>query len=163
MAHLLPVATRLRRAGMVYPSWTNRAATLHDVPLPLLCAFLMQESGGGHNVYGHDPTIFVGAGPVTEANYRAYAHLRDRTGLCQGVGPMQLTSRSLQLEADQAGGCWFPRANIAVGAHLIAGLLRSHPGNPHAACAAYNGSGPAAERYADSVLHLRTHFVAALA
>lgn len=155
---VLPLALRLRQAGIVYPVWTNRAAHLHNVPLPLLCAFLMQETGGGRNVFGHDPTIFVGAGDVTQAKYLAYRHLRDFTHECQGVGPMQLTSRSLQDAADQAGGCWIPRVNIAVGAHLIRQLLDQHPGNPTDAYAAYNGSGPAARRYAIRIAALRQHF-----
>lgn len=153
-----PLPVRLRRAGIVYPNWTIRAASLHKVPLDLLCAILTMETGGGHNVFGHDPTVAVGWGEVTEAKYKAYAVLREHTHLCQGVGPMQLTSKSLQLQADAAGGCWFPRANIAVGAHFIAQLIHEHPQGLLSAVRAYNGSGPAADAYATRALALKAHF-----
>ena len=50
---------------------------------------LQKESGGGSNVFGHDPTIFVGAGTVTRAKYLEYKRQRVASGntLMQGVGP----------------------------------------------------------------------------
>lgn len=159
---LVPLPLRLKRAGIVYPNWTSRAASISGVPLDFLCAILMMESSGGLNVWGHDPTIFVGAGAVTKANYAAYAKLRDATGELQGCGPCQLTSKSLQLSADEAGGCWQPEHNIAVGAHFLAGLIAAHGGNLQEAAAAYNGSGPAAEAYGQRVIVLQAHFKAAL-
>jgi hypothetical protein len=159
---LLPLPLRLRKAGIVFPDYTRRAAALEKLDLPFLCAILMMETSGGLNIYGHDPTIFIGAGAVTEANYAAYKHLRDATGECQGVGPSQLTSRSLQEEADAVGGCWQPEHNIAVGAHFLAGLVSAHGGNLQAAATAYNGSGPAAEAYGVRVMALREHFESVL-
>lgn len=156
------LVSRLRKAGILHPVWTIQYAAMHKVPLDVACGYLMQESGGGANVFGHDPTIFVGAGTVTKAKYLAYAHLRDQTGECQGVGPAQLTSKGLQLEADELGGCYWPRWNIAVGMHYMGGLIARHPGNLHAGVAAYNGSGPNAERYADRVLSLAAHFRAVI-
>ena len=154
----LPLALRLRRAGIVHPLWTIRYAHMHGVPLDIGCAVLMQESGGGANEFGHDPTIFVGAGLVTRAKYLAYRALRDRTRECQGVGPMQLTSSGLQDQADTLGGCWQPRWNIAVGMHYLGEKLNEHPHDLRAGVAAYNGSGPAAERYAVHVLAVADHF-----
>jgi Transglycosylase SLT domain len=159
---VLPLPIRLKRAGIVYPNWTRRAASLEKLDLTFLCAILMEESAGGENVFGHDPTIFVGAGQVTRPKYQAYAAVRDRTGEEQGVGPCQLTSKSLQVEADQAGGCWDPEHNIAVGAHFLAGLVAEHGGNLQAAATAYNGSGPAAEAYGVRVMALREHCAATL-
>lgn len=147
----------LKKAGIVYPRYTIRYAKLNDIPLEVGCAVLMQETGGGLNEFGHDPTIFVGAGLVTKGKYLAYAMLRDRVGENQGVGPMQLTSRGLQVQADSLGGCWKPRWNIAVGFHYLGQLVKQH-GGVHAGLLAYNGSGPAAERYADHVLALAQHF-----
>lgn len=158
----LPLPLELRRAGIVYPNWTRRAADIAGCPLPLLCAVLMLETGGGVNEFGHDPTIAVGWGEVTEGKYLAYRAIRDRTGELQGVGPMQLTARSLQDGADQAGGCWLPEHNIAVGAHLLAGLFRMHGGNVEQAAAAYNGSGPAAEQYGVRAAALAEHFASLL-
>jgi hypothetical protein len=151
---------RLHRNGIVYPLATVRAARAAKVGLPLACAILMQETGGGHNEFGHDPTIAVGWGEVTEGRYRAYLKLRTQSGLVQGVGSCQLTSASLQDEADRAGGCWIPQHNIAVGLHYLHDLIVEHH-DVTAGVAAYNGSGPAAARYAARVLTLAHHFKAA--
>jgi hypothetical protein len=85
----------------------------------------MQETGGGKNEWGHDPTIFIGGGtfgqPVTEESYAAYKVERDATGKSQGVGPTQLTFRGYQDQADALGGCWRPANNLVVGFGIIAG------------------------------------------
>ena len=128
----------------------------------MLCAVLMMETGGGNNEFGHDPTIAIGWGVVTEAKYAAYVKLRDVTGELQGVGPCQLTARSLQDEADAAGGCWQPEHNLGVGAHYLAGLYKEHGSDVQACCAAYNGSGPAAEAYGTRAAILAEHFTALL-
>ena len=153
-----PLPVRLRRAGILHPLWTIRYAKMHGVRLDVACAVLMLESGGGRNVFGHDPTIFVGYGEVTQAKYLAYRAARHRTGELQGVGPMQLTSFSLQSEADALGGCWKPKFNIAVGMHYLGELIAAHPGNLHAGIAAYNGSGPAAAQYATHALAVAARF-----
>jgi hypothetical protein len=128
--------------------WEARSA---GIPVSLLCAILTQETGF-RNVFGHDPTIYVGAGTVTKAKYEAYKKARGHR-LMQGVGPMQLTWWAYQDEADQAGGAWVPAHNIHVGAHLLAGLLRTAP-STRAGIARYNGTGPQADAYASSVLAL---------
>ena len=155
---LLPLTLRLRRAGIVHPFWTIRYARAHAVPLADACAVLMLETGGGANEFGHDPTIFAGAGPVTKAKYLAYRAARNRTGECQGVGPMQLTSAAWQDYADRLGGCWQPRWNIAAGMALLGIDIARHPGNLHAGIAAYNGSGPQADLYATHALAVADHF-----
>jgi hypothetical protein len=161
-AALVPLPVRLRRAGIVYPVTTWQIARIARLGLPLGCAMLMQESSGGHNEFGHDPTIFIGAGKVTKARYLAYRALRDHTGECQGVGSCQLTSRGYQDQADKLGGCWVPRHNIAVGFHALAGLIREH--GLKDGIAAYNagpGNIQAGMRYAEHVLALAEHFKAA--
>ena len=112
---------KLRFYGIKYPRKTLRAAEATGVPLWALCAFLEQESSGGANVFGHDPTIFIGAGTVTEEKYKAYLAKRKASGnrLMQGVGPMQLTWWEFQDGADALGGCWKPEFNILYGAQLL--------------------------------------------
>lgn len=149
---------RLRRNGIVYPVATIRAARANRLGLPLACALTMQESGGGRNVFGHDPSICAGWGTVTKAKYLAYRHLRDKTGKCQGVGSVQLTSKGLQDQADHFGGCWVPQHNMAVGFHYLADLIREH--GLHDGVRRYNGDGAAAEHYAEHVLELARHFKA---
>ena len=70
----------------------------------------MQETSGGANIFGHDTTIFAGAGEVTKSKYLAYKKQRGPKGEggMQGVGPLQLTFFTLQDEADDRGGCWKP-------------------------------------------------------
>lgn len=148
------LVVRMRKNGIVNPLWTLLEARKARLPIPAACAFLEQESSKGQNVFGHDPTIFVGAGPVTEEKYQAYKKQRgpEGKGGMQGVGPMQLTWYSFQDEADKLGGCWKPRHNMAVGFQHAAALIRSQ--GLRLGIKAYNGTGPAADKYADHVLSL---------
>jgi hypothetical protein len=117
----------------------------------------MQESGGGKNEWGHDPTIFIGGGdfgqPVTEESYTAYKALRDSTGQSQGVGPCQLTWKGYQDQADALGGCWRPLPNMVVGFGIIAGY-RADGLTWHETWRHYNAGSlppPAGETYADEM------------
>ncbi len=148
-ADLLLVA-RMRRIGMKMPVRSLQAARGAKLPVPLACSILTQETGGGVNEYGHDPTIFVGAGAVTKGNYHSYLALRNQTGKCQGVGPVQLTYAGYQDAADRAGGCWKPLVNMTVGFGVLVDHIRRD--GLKSGVAAYNGTGPAAQRYADEVL-----------
>jgi soluble lytic murein transglycosylase-like protein len=91
-------------------------------------ALIEQESTNGSNVFGHDPTIFVGAGRVTREKYLNYKRSRkaSQNRLMQGVGPCQLTYYSFQDEADRMGGCWIPKYNIRLGFTHLAGLIKEH-------------------------------------
>lgn len=144
----LAMIRRLRSLGIDYPIITIDEAKREGVPLAVACAVLEQETGGGRNVFGHDPTIFIGAGTVTRAKYERYKKLRGPKGKggMQGVGPMQLTWYSYQDEADKEGGCWLPRYNVRIGLRVLARHFRKHK-DWHAAFKAYNGS----ETYADQV------------
>lgn len=125
------------------------------LPVALAAAILEQESGGGRNVWGHDPvdnrSIYVPGAPVTEQAYRRYKPLADRGEIGrQGVGPMQLTGRDWQDAADARGGCWDPAANMAAGFTGLVTLTNKYGITD--GVRRYNGSGPAAERYRDTVL-----------
>lgn len=112
------------------------------------CALLLNESSGGLNVYGHEgPLPELWGQPVTEANYQLYKAARDRGEGNNGVGPTQITSTSYQVEAERLGGCWNPLYNMDVGFLVLHALILIHGvwgGFEH-----YNGSGPAAEDYAN--------------
>ena len=99
---------RLQAGGIVHPKVTVAEAQRAGLRLAVACAMLEKETAGGHNVFGHDPTIFVGAGQVTKAKYQAYKQRRVSSGnkSMQGVGPCQLTWYEFQDEADREGGCW---------------------------------------------------------
>lgn len=158
----IKLVPKLKKIGMVYPVRTIMAARACGLSLPLGCSILMQETGGGVNEWGHDPTIFVGGydqkhnvrygALVTAASYKAYLVQRGAEGKggMQGVGPCQLTYYTLQDAADKAGGCEKVLPNLKVGFASLAASIRRD--GLRAAVVAYNGSGPAAEAYADTVL-----------
>jgi hypothetical protein len=139
---------RAKRAGARYPRKIIEEARREGVGLALAFAVCEQETGF-RNVFGHDPTIFAGAGRVTRRKYRAYKRARGTTRM-QGVGPMQLTWWATQDLADREGGCWRPRFNIRIGLRQLAQNIRAH--GETQGIAAYNGSGPQAQAYARSVL-----------
>lgn len=143
----LALANRAKKAGANYSLriiWEARRA---GIPISLAFALIEQESGF-RNVFGHDPTIFQGAGEVTKAKYLAYKKQRGHTRM-QGIGPGQLTWWQLQDQADKAGGAWKPKYNMRVAFEHLASL-QHHMGR-HKGLVAYNGTGPAAEKYARSV------------
>jgi hypothetical protein len=121
-----------------------------DIPISLGFALVEQESGFS-NVFGHDPTIFQGAGKVTKSKYLEYKRQRGTPGRkMQGVGPCQLTWWTYQDRADRYGGCWVARHNIRVAFEDLAELMKQH--GRREGLKRYNGSGVAADRYATSVL-----------
>jgi hypothetical protein len=149
------VARAIRAHGGRFETLVVREARRVRLPVALACAVLEKETGF-RNVFGHDAVRNPVKSPpggllaVTHENYLQYLHHR-RQGLGnQGVGPMQLTSPGLQDRADQLGGCWQPGPNIRVGLEFLAGNIRRM--GLRAGVVAYNGSGPAAQRYGDDVL-----------
>lgn len=144
----LIVAGKARGAGARWCLRIISESRKQGIPVSLGFALVEQESGF-RNVYGSDPTIFVGAGAVTKRNYLAYKAKRGHTHM-QGVGPTQLTWWATQDQADKQGGCWRPGVNIKVGIGALGALVRAK--GVHAGAAAYNGSGPAAQRYADQLI-----------
>lgn len=127
-----------------------KAVRVADLRLSLGCAVIEHESGF-RNVFGHDRTIFAGAGRVTKAKYLEYRRQRGHTRM-QGVGPAQLTWWEFQDRADELGGCWLPYYNMLEGFTDLADLIAHH--GEHDGIRRYNGSGPGAEQYARDVLHL---------
>jgi hypothetical protein len=153
---------RLRAEGILRPQATVEEARRAGLPLPMACALLEKESGGGRNVFGHDPTIFVGAGEVTAAKYRAYKSQRGARGQggMQGVGPCQLTWWEFQDAADREGGCWRPEVNMRIGFRHLAALIKDS--GPAVGARRYNGSGPAAEAYSRDLLEKARRWEAAI-
>lgn len=123
--------------------------------LNLACAATMleKESSGGHNLWGRDGVdtggTYVKGSAVTKSAYLAYKARRGELG-SQGVGPCQLTYYTLQNAADELGGCWDWRCNVRVGFAHLAGLIGQH--GERGGFRRYNGSGAAAEKYADDAM-----------
>lgn len=141
--------------GVRRPLEVAELAAAVGLELAAAAALLEKESAGGRNVWGHDGVetggAYVKGGEVTRAAYEAYRALR-RAGQigAQGVGPCQLTHSGYQDQADQLGGCWDWRTNITVGFRALAGLQRQSGARD--GFRRYNGSGPAAEAYADDAM-----------
>lgn len=162
------LALRAKRHGANYSLRIVLEARRAGIPVSLGFALIEQESNF-ENVYGHDDvssvpsapshvtdkvakTLPFRGGPVTAANYRVYKARRvDEDRGMQGVGPAQLTWYSTQDAADRRGGCHVPRHNIAQAFATLANNIELR-GNVRAGVRAYNGSGPAAERYAHQVM-----------
>lgn len=137
-----------KRHGMQNPYIAADEANRAKLPYAIAYALMEQETGNGANIFGHDPTIFVGAGVVTKDKYLAYKRARGHTRM-QGVGPIQLTWWATQDAADKLGGCWRPRFNLRVGFSTLAALIRAN--GRVLGCERYNGSGPAAVAYSKSL------------
>jgi hypothetical protein len=153
-------AWKARRAGVPpgYASTIIAEARRTDHVTRSLALALVEQESGFRNVFGHDPTIFRGAGKVTKAAYLDYKRRRGPTGRggMQGVGPTQLTWWEYQDAADREGGCWDPAVNIRVGLRVLDGNIARR--GLRDGIAEYNGSGPAAQRYADEVLAKATRW-----
>jgi hypothetical protein len=145
----MTAADVLTRFGIQRAAEVAELAAKAGLPLAAAATMLEKESGGGHNVYGHDNVETGGnyqkGGPVTEENYRKYKANRDRFG-SQGVGPTQLTFSGFQDSADARGGTYDWRVNIAVGFEILAQGIKT--GGFHEGFRAYNGS----NEYADDAM-----------
>jgi hypothetical protein len=128
---------------------------------PSLALAMLEQESMGKNLWGHDPTIFIGGrdtrngkswGPVVNRKaYEEYRRQRRASGnrLMQGVGPLQLTWWEFQDGADKLGGAWLPKYNLRYGYGRLAKLIEEH--GIWDGVRRYNGSGPNAEAYKQSV------------
>src|SRR3954468_24676777 len=145
--------TALTDHGIQRPGDVIELAARVGLELAAAATLLEKESGGGKNIYGHDGVstgnFYVKGGPVTKANFTAYKAHRSQLG-AQGVGPTQLTLPAFQDRADARGGCWDWSVNALVGFEILAGSIAAR--GVHDGFRAYNGSGPAAENYANDAV-----------
>lgn len=147
--HYVKVArARGCRAGLarIIIKW----ARVYGVPISLAFA-LFQHEAAFRKVFGHDPTIFVGAGVVTRALCRAYLKARRASGnrKMQGVGEGQLTWWETQDLAEKLGGLHTANANVRVALMTLA--ARIHEYGEAQGVERYNGTGPAAVDYSREV------------
>jgi hypothetical protein len=173
-----PIAQKLAQINVggiriVNPALTVEAARKAKLPITLAAALLSQESHGGRNEWGHDPTIFTGGydplrgkywgATVTKAGYLAYRAERgpEGKGGQQGVGPTQLTYYGFQDIADKMGGAWKPLPNMIEGFTVLRQNVQSQ--GLRLGIALYNGQlSPTTLAYADEVLKLEREWAAKL-
>lgn len=143
----------LEQGGILRAGEVVELATAAGLDLAAAATLLIKESGGGRNLWGHDAVntggLYVKGSEVTKAAYLAYKAQRTRLG-AQGVGPCQLTWPGYQDQADQLGGCWDWRCNVTIGFRALAGGIKAR--GLREGFRRYNGSGPAAERYAGDAM-----------
>lgn len=134
--------------------------------LAAVCSLVVDESGG-RNVWGDDPwngraypkgialdpAWNLNEKPVTEDDYARYKIRRNSGMQPQGCNITQLTSASLQIDAENAGGCWKPLPACIVGFQFLKDLFIDH-GSALAGFTAYNGSGVAADEYGQRAVAL---------
>src|SRR5436190_7460334 len=90
----LALARTAKKHGANYSLRIIQQARKSGIPISLAFALIDQETGGQfNNVFGHDDSIYRGAGKVTKKKYLDYKSKRGPTGKggMQGVGPAQLT------------------------------------------------------------------------
>jgi hypothetical protein len=149
----MSTVTVLEKNGTLRAAEVIELAALAGLELAAAATLLEKESGGGRNVFGHDGVdtggFYTKGGPVTKAAYVLYREHRAELG-AQGVGPTQLTYPPFQDRADAQGGCWDWRVNTRVGFDILSGLIKAK--GVRSGFRAYNGSGPAAEAYADDAM-----------
>lgn len=121
------------------------------------CLAMLENESGGRNIFGGEgsacPVEWYEA-EVTEARYVVYRERRDRGMTPNGVGPTQITDPGLQIEAQELGGCWIPKHNMAVGFGFLHQLMVEH--GTEGGFTAYNGSGPAAIAYGERAMRWTT-------
>lgn len=152
----LLLATKTKKHGARYSLRIILEARAAGIPISLGFALVEHESGF-RNVFGHDPTIFVGGRDaktgriyktVTRGSYLEYKRQRGTVHM-QGVGPCQLTWWETQDAADKIGGCWRPGCNIRVAFRALAALISEH--GYGLGIERYNGVGDAAVLYSKVV------------
>lgn len=140
---------RARAHGARYAWSIVNEAKRAGIPYYVAFAVVEQESNF-QNVFGHDPGGLFPGEKVTQKRVDALIdHVVNKKGVSNGVGFTQLTFIGFILQANKLnGGASKVRNQLRIGFRLMAELRRVH-GSWHEAFRAYNGVGPAAERYAD--------------
>lgn len=151
---MVSAASVLASHGLGLADDIVEAAQLEGIDLAVAATVIQKESGG-RNVWGSDGVstggTYIKGTIVTQAAYLGYrsAVQAGRIGR-QGVGPAQCTSAGYQNSADSLGGCWLPIPNMRSGFRGIQALIRRY--GVRGGFVHYNGSGPAAEAYANDAM-----------
>lgn len=141
------------RYGIQNASAAVDAAQQGYRPTLARCLALLENESAGRNIFGAEGTACPHEwweGDVTQERYEIYRRRLNEGATPDGVGPCQLTNPSLQHSADMKGGCWIPIHNMEVGFAFLHGLIIQS--GVWGGFRRYNGSGPAAEAYADRAL-----------
>lgn len=146
VARDLKLAYRAKRHGSRYSLriiWEARRA---NIPISLAFALVEQESNF-RNIFGHDRGGPFAGQNVTASKVRQLISHVHRGGTSNGVGLTQLTWIGYIEQAQRRGGAHIPKHQLSVAFDALHNLIRRygvHGGYKH-----YNGTGSAADVYAD--------------
>lgn len=150
------IARWFKQEGFHRPYLCVAAAKEADISYPTAAALLAMETGDASNIFGcdHGPGKAFCHLQVTKARVAA---LR-RSGLNNGIGPVQLTAPFLVARAEAAGGAHRPYVSMGVGFRHLRDNWAANSKNLRLAFRIYNGSGAAAEQYATRAMAKRHEY-----
>lgn len=155
------LAERLKRKGVKQPYVVIDEARRANILVASALAMLENETGIPQaNIFGGDyGSAYRGRPPfyhdvVTEKRVKALL----AQPLNNGVGWTQLTYRPLVVEAQQMGGAHTPRYQMRVGFRVLRENFERY-GSVREMFRSYNGSGSAAEAYADRAMARRSEWL----
>jgi hypothetical protein len=138
----------LRKHRVKRPRMVRREAKKAGLPLSYALAMLENETGiPQRNVFGCDWGSAQGPPYCHQKVTRARVKALRASGKANGVGWTQLTFPPFVAEADKLGGAHKPRYQMRVGFRILRDNIRRL--GPWAGAKAYNGTGPAADAYAN--------------
>lgn len=135
---------RARRAGARWAFKIMQEARRADLPPDLAYALVEQESGF-RNIFGCDHGSGRAFCHQAVTRYRVTQLLL--SGLANGVGLTQLTWPPFVRRANALGGAHRPRYQLRVGFQVLKDSMRTY--GYTVGLQRYNGTGPAAVRYAE--------------
>ena len=157
-AQRLALGAKLKAKRVKQPLVVIDEAQKQGILIGSALAMLEMETGiPQRNIFGCDH----GAG-------RAFCHQRvtkervaalRRSQLANGVGWTQLTYPPFVAQADREGGAHIPRFQMRVGFSVLRDNY-DRLGSVYSMYRAYNGTGPAAEAYANQAIQLRAKWLA---
>jgi hypothetical protein len=154
--HERRVARRLKQEGFEHPYLMVAAAKEADIQPATAAALIAMETGDGRMIFGcdHGP----GQAFCHENVTKTKVQLLLASPLANGVGAAQLTFKPFVEEANAAGGAHRYYPNVLTGFRILRRNFDANGGNLRTAYRMFNGSGDAAEEYADKAMAKREEY-----
>ena len=150
------VAAFFKEEGFKRPYLMVAAMKEADISPATAAALIAMETGDGSMIFGcdHGPGQAFCHEKVTKAKVQALL----AGPLANGVGATQLTFKPFVQEADAAGGAHLYFPNVLTGFRILRRNFDASGQNLRSAYRLFNGSGQAAEEYADKAMAKREEY-----
>jgi hypothetical protein len=154
--HERRIARRLKEEGFKHSFLLVAAAKKADIMPATAAALVNMETGDGTMIFGcdHGPGQAFCHEKVTKTKVQSLL----ASSLANGVGATQLTFKPFVQEADSEGGAHRYYPNVLTGFRILRRNFDASGGNLRTAYRMYNGSGAAAEAYADRAMARREEY-----